>query len=334
MSLNPMTDTDPKRRWIDRLSRGVERLIETPQNVLFGGRPLSESEASRLLAYGVTGLATILKRPSAPDTEHDPTPGRFVVRIETGDRPAYECTILQTVTHAEWERLRLGATVDCRIDADRPNLALLIVPRPRTRDVGDDLPRRTDSATSRPATSPASPTPRPPTTRPPVSLDFPTPLPITSLDSPTSRPPTSLDFPTPRADSVTPRPTTSLDSSTSRPPTSLDSESLLSDGNRATATVIEAEPLKIKTIGTTDPMYLLTLELRCDSEPEPWQVSFGQQVPRAAIEHVSPGRELQVAYVRSGQDDGVTVDWPATLGDPVREADQDLAEDTSIADER
>jgi hypothetical protein len=121
---------------------------------------------------------------------------------------------------------------------------------------------------------------------------------------------------------------------TPRPATSPDSKSLLSDGNRATATVIEAELLKIKTIGTTDPMYLLTLELRCDSEPEPWQVSFGQRVPKAATEHVSVGRELQVAYVRSGQDDGVTVDWPATLGNPAREADKDLADDVPIADEQ
>ena len=217
-------------------------MVEAPQNVIFGGRPLTESASHRLLDSGLDGLATILKRPAEPAADAStPAVGRFVVRIEMGDRPAYECTVLQPITQAEWAVLKVGATVDCKIDADRPNLAVLVPPRltprvaPRPRDSADDKPRFTDPA------------------------------------------------------------------------------ALITAGKRAVGTVIESEPAGIKVLGTADPIFMLTLELRCDEEPEPWQVKFGQRVPEGAEEHVSPGKELQVAYDNSGQDAKVSVDWPATL---------------------
>jgi hypothetical protein len=294
-----MTNMDPKR-WIDRLSRRVERIIETPQHVLFGGRPLTESASNRLLDSGLNGLATILKRPAEPAADlTGPTAGRFVVRIETGDRPAYECTILQTFTRSEWERLRVGATVDCKIDADKPSLALLVAPgvTARERDttggpdqrgnvgaadqrgnVGGADQRRTSGGADQRRTSGAE-----------------------QRDTPSGAEEHDAVDGAEEHDIF------------DEPPRFGDSASLIAAGKRANATVLESQPLGMKALGTTDPIFLLTLELRCDEEPEPWQVSFGQRVPKGAEGHVSPGCELHVAYHRPRHDDEVAVDWPATL---------------------
>jgi hypothetical protein len=94
----------------------------------------------------------------------------------------------------------------------------------------------------------------------------------------------------------------------------MDSSEILAEGRRATATIQASEPFGKTAPGTDDPIYVLRLELRADSEGQAWSVQIGQRVPRGAEEMVAAGRELVAAYLEVDEGDSVAIDWPASTG--------------------
>jgi hypothetical protein len=52
---------------------------------------------------------------------------RFGVRVEIPGREPYEATTLQEIGRYEFDRLRSGAVIPCRVDPRRPSNVLLIV---------------------------------------------------------------------------------------------------------------------------------------------------------------------------------------------------------------
>jgi hypothetical protein len=127
---------NPRRHWIDRISGRLERAVEAPQNLLFGGRAVTESALERLLHDGIDGQATILAAPSQHGVSRVAgNTGRFRVRIQVDGQAAYECTIWQSFSYEEWERLPVGATVACKVDPGRPEVTVLLAPgmAPRER---------------------------------------------------------------------------------------------------------------------------------------------------------------------------------------------------------
>lgn len=94
----------------------------------------------------------------------------------------------------------------------------------------------------------------------------------------------------------------------------MDAGQILEQGKRATATVLRAAKLDQVAPGSGDPLYLINLELRSDSEKKAWKVQIGQRVPKGAEGLIADGSELQVAYMEVDKGDSVAVDWPATSG--------------------
>ena len=96
--------------------------------------------------------------------------------------------------------------------------------------------------------------------------------------------------------------------------TAVDSSGILSEGSRATGTIEKSAKLDITAPGSGDPMYELIMEMRSESEPEPWRIRIGQRVPAGATDLVEEGRELTVAYLEVDGGHSAAVDWPATSG--------------------
>jgi hypothetical protein len=94
--------------------------------------------------------------------------------------------------------------------------------------------------------------------------------------------------------------------------TVMDSSQILAKGDRATGTIVDARDLEVTAPGTKDPMFLLNLELRSESEAKPWKVEIGQRVPEGAHKMIEPGSELTVAYLEVDEGDSVAVDWPGS----------------------
>ena len=96
--------------------------------------------------------------------------------------------------------------------------------------------------------------------------------------------------------------------------TAVDSSGILQEGSRATGTIEKSAKLDITAPGSGDPMYELIMEMRSESEPEPWRIRIGQRVPAGATDLVEEGRELTVAYLEVDEGHSAAVDWPATSG--------------------
>ncbi|RMI29737.1 hypothetical protein EBN03_25015 [Nocardia stercoris] len=90
---------------------------------------------------------------------------------------------------------------------------------------------------------------------------------------------------------------------------------VLSDGRRASATVLAATPIAADYSGHDDPVLRLDLELKAWDEPQPWRVRIVQPVPLTAIELVDLGRRLEVAFFTVDRGASVAVDWAASLAD-------------------
>lgn len=96
------------------------------------------------------------------------------------------------------------------------------------------------------------------------------------------------------------------------PVTMMSGDDIREHGTRATATVLQTAKLDKTAPGSGDPLFLMNLELRSDSEKGPWKVQIGQRVPKGAVGLIADGAELQVAYMEVDKGDSVAVDWPAT----------------------
>jgi hypothetical protein len=94
----------------------------------------------------------------------------------------------------------------------------------------------------------------------------------------------------------------------------VDSSEILAEGKRATARIEQANKLEVKAPGSGDPMYELVMEMRSDTEAEPWAIRIGQRVPAGGEDLVKKGAELTVAYLEVDDGHSAAVDWPATSG--------------------
>jgi hypothetical protein len=94
--------------------------------------------------------------------------------------------------------------------------------------------------------------------------------------------------------------------------TAVDSSDILRDGSRATARIERSNRLEVTAPGTGDPMYELVMEMRSPEESKPWRIRIGQRVPAGAVEMVSEGSELTVAYLEVDEGHSAAVDWPAS----------------------
>lgn len=114
--------------FLDRVSDRIDAVLDAPVNLVARGRPVTESARRRLIAEGVPGTAVVLKAPKRCQAgPSNPAWHRFTVRVEVPGHHPYEATMLQEIGRYEFERLRPGAVVPCRVDPEASSVVLLIV---------------------------------------------------------------------------------------------------------------------------------------------------------------------------------------------------------------
>jgi hypothetical protein len=111
-----------RRKWLDRIAkvdRTVERIADAPANLVGRGRPITDSAKRDLWEKGVDGVATVVKAPSKQrvSTVRDNV-GRFTVRVAIADEQLYETNVWQEFMADEWEQLRPGMEVACKVDPE------------------------------------------------------------------------------------------------------------------------------------------------------------------------------------------------------------------------
>jgi hypothetical protein len=118
-----------RRKWIDRVrkvDRLVERVADAPANLVGGGRPISDSAKRDLYEKGIDGVATVVKAPSKGRVSQvNRNLGRFTVTIQVPDKQPYETNVWQEFMGDEWERMRPGMEVPCKVDPEKPELVWL-----------------------------------------------------------------------------------------------------------------------------------------------------------------------------------------------------------------
>ncbi|MDP9187893.1 MAG: hypothetical protein M3O25_01435 [Actinomycetota bacterium] len=107
-----------------------------PDNVIHGGKPVSDSAKRTIYQEGLPGRATVLKAPgkSRVGEVHNAV-ASFSVRVEIEGREPYDAKTKQSFGRYEWDRLRPGAVVECRVDRSDDQKVLLIVPEPGELEV-------------------------------------------------------------------------------------------------------------------------------------------------------------------------------------------------------
>jgi len=120
------------RRKRDRADKALEIVEHAPQT-LFARRGLvTIPQKRKVYETGIRGHAVILEAPgehSRSDIQENV--GRFQVRVELPDRPAYEARMTQSYSFGyEAEALSEGAVVECRVDPHNHRRILLVAPEP------------------------------------------------------------------------------------------------------------------------------------------------------------------------------------------------------------
>jgi hypothetical protein len=118
-----------RRKWMDRiakLDRTVERVADAPANLVGRGRPISDSAKRDLYEKGIDGVATVVKAPSKHrvSTVQDNV-GRFTVTVVIPDEPQYETNVWQEFMADEWEQMRPGMQLPCKVDPEKHELVWL-----------------------------------------------------------------------------------------------------------------------------------------------------------------------------------------------------------------
>lgn len=121
------------RRKRDRVDKALEIAEHAPQT-LFARRGLvTIPQKRKVYETGIRGQAEIVEAPG----EHSHSDiaaenvGRFRVRVELPDRPAYEVKMTQSYSFGyEAEALSEGAVVECRVDPKNEKRVLLVAPEP------------------------------------------------------------------------------------------------------------------------------------------------------------------------------------------------------------
>ena len=66
--------------------------------------------------------------------------------------------------------------------------------------------------------------------------------------------------------------------------------------------------------GSDGKIWMITMELRAESERRPSDVTIHQRVPTGAEALISPGSQLKVGYARRKSNRDVAIDWPGSTG--------------------
>jgi len=86
-------------------------------------------------------------------------------------------------------------------------------------------------------------------------------------------------------------------------------------GKPAIGTVESAEISEIPPPpGSDGKIWVITMELRSDSERRPWEVTIYQRVPTGAEGLLAARSELRVGYRKRKSDRDVAIDWPGSSG--------------------
>jgi hypothetical protein len=116
-------------KWLDRvrkIDRMVDRVADAPANLVGGGRPISDTAKRDLYEKGLDGVATVVKAPSKGRVSQvNRNVGRFTVTIEIPDQQPYETNVWQEFMGDEWERMRPGMQVPCKVDPEKHELVWL-----------------------------------------------------------------------------------------------------------------------------------------------------------------------------------------------------------------
>lgn len=120
------------RRKRGRLNKTLERVEDVPWNLLSRRGLLTDSAKRKLYEEGIEGRAEILKAPGKHSvSEVQENIGRFHVRVELPGGEPYEVKLTQSFRGGyEYEGLKTGALVECRIDPKNEKRVLLIAPEP------------------------------------------------------------------------------------------------------------------------------------------------------------------------------------------------------------
>lgn len=109
--------------------RVAERVSNPVENAVGAGRPITDAAKSKLYEVGLEGRAEILQAPGKQRVSAvKENVGRFTVRVMLPGEEPYEINVWQSFWKREWELLKPGSTVLCRVDPNHRKRALLLVP--------------------------------------------------------------------------------------------------------------------------------------------------------------------------------------------------------------
>ena len=98
-------------------------------------------------------------------------------------------------------------------------------------------------------------------------------------------------------------------------PQQISAAATVASGKPAIGTVTSAEPSDIPAPPESDgEIWMITMELRAESERRPWDVTIHQRVPTGAEAMIGPGSQLKVGYARRKSSRDVAIDWPGSTG--------------------
>lgn len=112
------------------LERGLERLEETPWNLLAGRGLVTDSAKRKLYEQGTIGRAEILERPPGRTSVEGQADGFFRFIVHLPGREPYEVKSRQSYSGFEWDLLAEGTSVECRVSPGDEKRVLLCAPEP------------------------------------------------------------------------------------------------------------------------------------------------------------------------------------------------------------
>ena len=112
------------------VNRGLEKLEDTPFNLLHGRGLVTDSAKRKLYEQGIVGLAEILERPPSRTTVGGQAQGVFRFIVHLPGREPYEVESRQSYSGFEWDLLAAGTSVECRVSSRSEERVLLCAPEP------------------------------------------------------------------------------------------------------------------------------------------------------------------------------------------------------------
>jgi hypothetical protein len=112
------------------VNRGLERLEDTPWNLLQGRGLVTDSAKRKLYQQGAIGRAEILERPADRTMVDGQAQGVFRFIAHLPGREPYEVRSRQSYSGFEWDLLAEGTSVECRVSPENEKRVLLCAPEP------------------------------------------------------------------------------------------------------------------------------------------------------------------------------------------------------------